>query len=260
MLTPEATLAPTLHDALCAAGPLDGVIIACSSDRLAAQTIEAIRLGVPSIFAEKPLAMSRAEAADVDAALRATAAPPPLLQVGFHRRHDFCFRELRRNFASTTAQPTDEPTDEGVGVRSVHLISYDPAPPAAQAAAQGAGTSFAETAGSLFVDFSTHDFDVLRWLTDDEFEVRTVMHQRNDATGEEEAVIVLHGRRTGCRAVVENSRSCGYGHDQRAHLLLSNGVTSALMTVSTAITPRGHGVPLPSSCRVVGHLLMRGCL
>ena len=211
-LAPDAMQVPTLREA----GPLDGVVIASSSNCNAALTLDAIHCGVPSIFVEKPVAMSLREAEMVDSTLRRSKAPP-LIQVGFHRRHDFCFHRLRRDFANTCrSYPTI--------VRSLHLISYDAEPPQAQAAMQGASAEFAEQAGSLFVDFSTHDFDMLRWLTGDEFHVHTVMHQSVAETGEEESVIVLRGQRTGCRAVVENSRSCGYGHDQRAHLLLSNGV------------------------------------
>jgi len=170
--------------------------------------------------------MNVLEAEAVEKALGAAEAAGifPFVQIGFHRRYDYCFSGLRRDILRNLVPDTEYNSSTAVNVRSIHLISYDAHPPADQAGVTGASPRFAEQAGSLFIDFSTHDFDMLRWLTSDDFDVQTVMHDKVEETGEEESVIVLRGRRTGCRAVVENSRSCGYGHDQRAHVLLSNGV------------------------------------
>lgn len=219
-----AAVVQNLEDAMCV-GTLDGVIIAASSNNQATVLLDALELRIPNIFIEKPMAMTVSEAEAVEKALGVAEAAGnfPFVQIGFHRRYDYCFSGLRRDILRNLVPDTKD-NSTAVNVRSIHLISYDAHPPADQADLTGASPRFAEEAGSLFIDFSTHDFDMLRWLTSDDFDVQTVMHDKVEETGEEESVIVLRGRRTGCRAVIENSRSCGYGHDQRAHVLLSNGV------------------------------------
>jgi myo-inositol 2-dehydrogenase/D-chiro-inositol 1-dehydrogenase len=166
-LLPDAVVCPSLDAAVNDVGPLDGLVIASSSGSQAEYVLAACRLGIPAVFVEKPLTMSIEQAQKVQGTLQGSQTAPAV-QVGFHRRHDYCFRALRAQLERADS-----------AVRSVHLISYDAQPPTAQAAAQGGSSKFAQEAGSLFVDFSTHDFDMLRWLTGDEFEVCTLMRERS---------------------------------------------------------------------------------
>jgi len=125
----------------------DAVVIAAATSAHAELIRASIGRGIPT-FCEKPLSGSLdstiALAADIDR----SGVP---FQLGFQRRFDAAYREIRRLVES----------GELGTLYAVRLAGHDPAP---------AHEAYIAQSGGLFRDFSIHDFDILRWLTGCEVE------------------------------------------------------------------------------------------
>ena len=187
---------------------VDAVAICSSTETHANFIIQAARSGKHA-FCEKPIAL---DLPAVDAALEAVAECGTKLQIGFNRRFDPNFRGVR-----------DAIRNGEVGSPYlVQITSRDPAPPP---------LSYVRGSGGLFLDMMIHDFDMARFLLDDEVEeVSASGAVRVDpAIGEagdiDTAVVTL---RYGCGAlgVITNSRQAVYGGDQRVEVLGSLGSVS----------------------------------
>ena len=184
---------------------VDAVAICSSTETHAEFIMQAARAGKHA-FCEKPIAL---DLPTVDAALAAVAESGTKLQIGFNRRFDPNFRNIR-----------DAVRNGEVGAPYlVQITSRDPAPPP---------LSYIRGSGGLFLDMMIHDFDMARFLLDDEVEeVSAAGAVRVDpAIGEagdiDTAVVTL---RYGCGAlgVITNSRQAVYGGDQRVEVLGSLG-------------------------------------
>ena len=139
-----ATAAPSIETALDMA---DAVVVAATTTAHADLTRAAIGRGLPT-FCEKPLAADLDATLAVAAEIERSGVP---FQLGFQRRFDPGYREARRLVDSG---------ELGV-LYAVRLDGHDPAPPP---------EAYIPVSGGLFRDFSTHDFDILRWLTGCEVE------------------------------------------------------------------------------------------
>jgi len=137
-----ATAAKSTEAAMDAA---DAVVIAAATTAHAELIRASIGRGLPT-FCEKPLAADLDDTLAVADEIERSAVP---FQLGFQRRFDPGYREARR-LVETGA----------LGILyAVRLAGHDPAPP---------HESYIPQSGGLFRDFSIHDFDILRWLTDSE--------------------------------------------------------------------------------------------
>jgi myo-inositol 2-dehydrogenase/D-chiro-inositol 1-dehydrogenase len=123
----------------------DAVVIAAGTDAHARLIDAAIARGKPT-FCEKPLAGTLDETIALATRIAGSGVP---FQLGFQRRFDPAYREMRR-LIETGALGT---------VYVVRMAGHDPAPP---------HESYIPASGGIFRDFSIHDFDVLRWLTGQE--------------------------------------------------------------------------------------------
>jgi myo-inositol 2-dehydrogenase/D-chiro-inositol 1-dehydrogenase len=123
----------------------EAVVIAAATDAHAELIRAALARRLPT-FCEKPLALDLGDTIALAAEIERTGIP---FQLGFQRRFDAGYREARRLVES----------GELGTLYAVRLAGHDPAPP---------HESYIPASGGLFRDFSIHDFDVLRWLTDDE--------------------------------------------------------------------------------------------
>jgi myo-inositol 2-dehydrogenase / D-chiro-inositol 1-dehydrogenase len=123
------------------------VVITAATDAHAGLIRAAADRRLP-VFCEKPIALDLAETRRVVAHAESAGVP---LQVGFQRRFDPAYREARRLIAG----------GEIGTVYAIRLAGHDPAPP---------HEAYIPASGGLFVDFSIHDFDVIRWLTGAEVE------------------------------------------------------------------------------------------
>ncbi len=184
---------------------VDAVAICSSTETHAEFIIQAARAGKHA-FCEKPIAL---DLPAVDAALAAVAESGTKLQIGFNRRFDPNFRNIR-----------DAVRNGEVGAPNlVQITSRDPAPPP---------LSYIRGSGGLFLDMMIHDFDMARFLLDDEVkEVSAAGAVRVDpaigAAGDIDTAVVTLRYACGALGVITNSRQAVYGGDQRVEVLGSLG-------------------------------------
>lgn len=184
---------------------VDAVAICSSTETHAEFIIQAARAGKHA-FCEKPIAL---DLPAVDAALAAVAESGTKLQIGFNRRFDPNFRNIR-----------DAVRNGEVGAPYlVQITSRDPAPPP---------LSYIRGSGGLFLDMMIHDFDMARFLLDDEVEeVSAAGAIRVDPAigeaGDIDTAVVTLRYACGALGVITNSRQAVYGGDQRVEVLGSLG-------------------------------------
>ncbi len=195
--------------AIAADGAIDAVLI-CTPTDTHAPLIERFARAGKAIFCEKPIDLDSRRAA---AALEVVAQSKVPLMVGFNRRFDPRFAALRRAI------------DEGrIGrVESVLIVSRDPAPPP---------LDYIRRSGGLFKDMTIHDFDMARFLLDEEIatvraEAAALVDPAIGAAGDHDTASVILTTASGRQAVIVNSRRSGYGYDQRIEVHGSGGMVAA---------------------------------
>lgn len=184
---------------------VDAVAICSSTETHADFIAQAARAGKHA-FCEKPIALNLPA---VDAALAAVKESGTKLQIGFNRRFDPNFRGVR------DAVRNGEVGDPYL----VQITSRDPEPPP---------LSYVRDSGGLFLDMMIHDFDMVRFLLDDEVEeVSATGAVRVDPAigeaGDIDTAIVTLRYKCGALGVITNSRQAVYGGDQRVEVLGSLG-------------------------------------
>lgn len=198
---------------------VDAVLIATPSVRHPDDVLAAVAAG-RHVLCEKPLALT------VDgcrSAIAAAAGAGVRLQVGLMRRHD---ADYRRAHTRLRAGECGRP----VLFRS---LQFDPEPPP---------PAFCDPAvsGGIFVDMGIHEFDLARWLVDDEV---AEVHAYGSTAGVPElarvgdydsAVVVLRFA-GGATGAVELARTAVYGEDVRTEVLGTSG------TVFVGRLPLTHG-------------------
>jgi myo-inositol 2-dehydrogenase/D-chiro-inositol 1-dehydrogenase len=204
---------------------VDAIAICSSTETHAEFIIEAARAG-KHVFCEKPIAQSLDA---VDAALAAVAESGVKLQIGFNRRFDPNFHGVRD---AVRAGEAGTPY-------LVQITSRDPAPPPLR---------YIEGSGGLFLDMMIHDFDMARFLLDDEIEeVSASGAVRVDAAigeaGDIDTAVVTLRYRSGALGVITNSRQAVYGYDQKVEVLGSLGsISCENNTPDRIIRQTGAGV------------------
>ena len=161
------------------------------------------------IFCEKPIDLNYEKVKIVSETV-ATAGIHFML--GFNRRFDPHIIQLKKAINNGEA---------GVP-RIVKMTSRDPQPPP---------IDFIKNSGGLFFDMSIHDFDMARYLVDDEVVQVTAngkvfgdldMEKYDDI---DTAVITLIFKK-GCMVQIDNSRYCSYGYDQRIEVFGEKGIVA----------------------------------
>ncbi len=187
---------------------VDAVLI-CSSTDTHTQLIEDAARAGKHIFCEKPIAFDLAK---IDRALEAVAQAGVNLQIGFNRRFDANFARVKR------AVETGE-----IGTpRLMHIISRDPAPPP---------ISYIKLSGGMFLDMTIHDFDMARFLIEDEVEEIFVsggvmVDPEIGRAGDIDTAVIVMRFRNGVIGTIDNSRQAAFGYDQRVEILGSLGAIS----------------------------------
>jgi myo-inositol 2-dehydrogenase/D-chiro-inositol 1-dehydrogenase len=181
------------------------VIVASSTDTHAELVIAAARAG-KAIFCEKPidLCLPRVEECLAEVA----QAGVPML-VGFNRRFDPSFAELRRRIGAGAIGRLEQ----------VVITSRDPTPPP---------LDYVRVSGGLFRDMTIHDFDMARWLLGEEPEEvfawgAALVDPAIGAAGDIDSAMVLLRTASGRMAHINNSRRASYGYDQRVEVHGSAG-------------------------------------
>ena len=134
-------------DELVRQADVTGAVVAVSSSHHL-DVIRQVAAAGREIFCEKPLALT---VADTEAAIAAASAARVRLQVGFMRRFDPAYRRARRRLSV------------GEIGRPIMFTSlqFDPGPPPVAMADP-------TVSGGIHVDMGIHEYDLARWLMDDE--------------------------------------------------------------------------------------------
>lgn len=176
---------------------VDAVIIASSTDTHADLAIAAAKAG-KAIFCEKPIDLSLKR---VDACLAAVKKARVPMLVGFNRRFDPSFAELRARLQAGAIG----------AIEQVIITSRDPGPPP---------VAYIKVSGGQFRDMTIHDFDMARWLLGEEpSEIfaygSCLVDPAIGKAGDTDSVMIVMKTKSGKLAHINNSRRAAYGYDQR---------------------------------------------
>jgi predicted dehydrogenase len=136
----EVTWSTRFEDAL--DNPSIHAVVIATSTPIHADMVESAITAGKDIFCEKPLTLDRAKSAELSARADAKGIK---LQVGFHRRFDPDYREVKRQIVNGE-------------VGRIYLFREscrDMRPP---------NFDYLKDSGGIFTDVTLHDFDVARWL------------------------------------------------------------------------------------------------
>ena len=185
---------------------VDAVIVASPTDTHSA-LIERAAAARKHIFCEKPVDLS-AERAQACAA--AVAAAGIGCMIGFQRRFDPTFRAAKERLARGE-----------IGAPEMLVItSRDPgAPP----------VDYLKGSGGIFRDMLIHDFDVFRWILEDEAQTvyatgSCLTDPAIAAAGDIDSAAVTLRTKRGRLCQINTSRRAAYGYDQRFEVLGATGL------------------------------------
>jgi myo-inositol 2-dehydrogenase/D-chiro-inositol 1-dehydrogenase len=187
-----------------------GAVLICSSTDTHADLILAAAAAGKQIFCEKPvdLAIGRARSC-----AEAVARAGVTCMIGFQRRFDPTFAAVKARL------------DAGeIGAPEMLVVtSRDPgAPP----------IPYIKSSGGIFKDMLIHDFDIFRWILDDDAAtvhasasclVDRAIAEAGDVDSTAVTIRTKHGRL--CQ--INTSRRAAYGYDQRFEVLGSGGMLQA---------------------------------
>ena len=201
---------------------INAVLIAASTGSHADLSIAAARAG-KAIFCEKPVDLTLAKVEQCIAAVKKAKVP---MFVGFNRRFDPSFRELKQRL------------DAGAigSLEQVIITNRDPGLP---------DLRFLATSGGLFLDFTIHDFDMARWLLgEDPVEVfawgAVLVDPRVRTEGKDiDSAMLLLRTKSGRMCHINNTRRAVYGYDQRIEVFGSKGMLRAQNLTPTSVESFG---------------------
>ncbi len=185
------------------------VLIASSTDTHADLIVRAAAAG-KAIFCEKPVDLTLARARAAADAVRQAGV---LCMIGFQRRYDPTFAAVKARLQAGE-----------IGVPEVlNVTSRDPgAPP----------VSYIKVSGGIFKDMLIHDFDICRWILDDEAASvyatgSCLIDPAIGEAGDLDSAVVTIRTRGGRLCQINASRRAAYGYDQRFEILGSAGMLQA---------------------------------
>ncbi len=202
-----AALATGIPEAL--ADGVDAVLIASPTVTHIDLILAAANAG-KAIFCEKPIDLDIGRVDRCRDQLQKAGVP---FQVGFNRRFDPTHRAVQ------TAVRAGE-----VGqVEQVLIVSRDPEPPSAE---------YVRSSGGLYRDMMIHDFDLARFLLDEEpLEVSasgsTMVDPEISRLGDVDTAMVTMRCESGALVHISNSRRAIYGYDQRVEVFGSRGMVQS---------------------------------
>jgi myo-inositol 2-dehydrogenase/D-chiro-inositol 1-dehydrogenase len=206
---------------------VDAVLICTATDAHADYVVAAARAG-KAIFCEKPLDLSLSKVKWTLDEVNKAGVP---LMLAFNQRLDPSFQEVKNAIVGGHIGE----------LRSIHIISRDPAPPP---------VTYIRSSGGLFLDMSIHDFDMARYLAGAEVEDVfakgfNLVDPAIGEAGDIDTGYIVISFKNRVTALIENSRQASYGYDQRLEAFGSKGMVRAENPLKT--TTRfldGNGVHL----------------
>ena len=200
---------------------IKAVVVASSTDTHADLILRSAAAG-KAIFCEKPVDLTIDRARACAAAVREAKV---LCMLGFQRRYDPTF-----NAVKTRLEAGEIGTPELLVV-----TSRDPGPPP---------VSYIKVSGGIFKDMLIHDFDIFRWILDDE---AVSVHATGSClvdpaigeAGDLDTAVVTIRTAQGRLCQINASRRAAYGYDQRFEVLGSKGMLQAGNHKPTEVTAYG---------------------
>ena len=190
-------------------GSIAAVLIASSTDTHA-EYIQRAAKAKKAIFCEKPVDLALERARACAEAVHAAGVP---CVIGFQRRYDPTFASLKERIESGE-----------IGTPEMLVVtSRDPgAPP----------VDYIKRSGGIFKDMLIHDFDIFRWILDDEAASvyatgSCLTDSAIEGAGDIDATAVTIRTRHGRLAQINTIRRAAYGYDQRFEVLGSKGMLQA---------------------------------
>ncbi len=198
---------------------IDAVVIGTPTDTHIELLIRAVDAD-KKILLEKPIDL---DVGRIDAAWATIESKAPFVMLGFCRRFDPSFREVRERAAA----------GEIGTIRALRIISRDPAPPPA---------AYLSASGGMFKDMTVHDFDMARYQLGEIVEVQAMgsddgLPMYTEAQDFAQAIVTMRAA-SGALCTIVNSRSCAYGYDQRLEVFGDDGSLDAGNWTSTTV--RAH--------------------
>lgn len=190
---------------------IEAVFIFTSTD-MHEEIVTAAAQAGKHIFCEKPLSMNEDEQASM-AVLRKVKEKGVTLQVAFNRRFDPQFHEV---FELVRSGKIGRPQMIKITSRDPNLLPHD----------------LIKRIGGLIFDFTMHDFDMARFMMQDEVsEVyvkgNTLIDPSLKNIDDVDTLAVMLTFRNGGYALIDNSRRAVYGYDQRVEVFGSEGMAYA---------------------------------
>jgi myo-inositol 2-dehydrogenase/D-chiro-inositol 1-dehydrogenase len=188
---------------------IDAIIIASPSTQHIQHINDAVKAG-KAIFCEKPIGINEE---DILSTLKEVRDSNTLLQIGFNRRFDPSFSNLRVRVKS----------GEIGSPQLIRITSRDPQCPS---------TEYVATSGGMFLDMTIHDFDMARYLAQSEVvEVyamgAVLINPDFEKFNDIDTAIIQLRFANGTLASIDNSRQAIYGYDQRIEVFGSEGMLQA---------------------------------
>lgn len=185
-------------------------VLICTPTDMHADQIELAAKAGKAIFCEKPVDLS---ADRVRACLKVVEATKAKLMIGFNRRFDTNFAAVRASI---------DAGDIG-NVELVQIVSRDPGPPP---------MDYIKRSGGLFRDMMIHDFDLARFMLNEEIisvsaTGSVLVDPAIGTAGDVDTATATLKTKSGKIAVITNSRRASYGYDQRVEVHGSKGAASA---------------------------------
>lgn len=181
-------------------------VFICSSTDTHADFIRQAAAAGKHIFCEKPIDLDPAK---IDSALTAVKQAGVKLQVGFNRRFDPNFKRAR-----------DLVAEGRIGTPEiVRITSRDPEPPS---------IDYVKVSGGLFLDMAIHDFDMCRFLLNEEVKRiyasgTCLVDPAIGQAGDIDTAVTTLTYQSGALCTIDNSRRSVSGYDQRIEIFGSKG-------------------------------------
>ncbi|WP_300759365.1 inositol 2-dehydrogenase [Janthinobacterium sp.] len=200
---------------------IKAVVIASSTDTHADLILRSAAAG-KAIFCEKPVDLTIDRARACAAAVKEANV---LCMLGFQRRYDPTFAAVKRRIEAGE-----------IGTPEMLVVtSRDPGPPP---------VSYIKVSGGIFKDMLIHDFDIFRWILDDE---AVSVHATGSClvdpaiaeAGDLDSTVVTIRTAKGRLCQINTTRRAAYGYDQRFEVLGSKGMLQAGNHKPTEVTAYG---------------------
>lgn len=182
-------------------------VLICTPTDIHPQMIQDAAIAKKDIFCEKPVGFNNA---NILKAFDTVKKSGVRLQVGFNRRFDKTFKRIidcKRNGKIGSPQ-------------ILKITSRDPEPPS---------YDYIARSGGIFMDMTIHDFDMARYITEEEVQKvsvigNTLVDQNIAKYDDIDTAIINLKFKNGMLGSIDNSRKAVYGYDQRIELFGSNGM------------------------------------